>query len=310
MGWRRVMALRPTMVDFERRRFRTTPATTRQTLEGSAGAFLTGFNLELDTAPGTAPDLSHLPAARQGFAAEGAAMAATMLDMLNPRTGRRLATLRQAYDEWFVYLIQVGTGWALAKLRRPGPVAASADEPLLRWLAYDGMGFCQAFFASEKKFARWYDHPAGACPATCDIRYQGLGRSLWFRECADPDALAARVRLLPPAHRGDTWSGIGLAASYAGGCDPAAYSRLREVAHAYQPSLAQGAAFAAEAWRRHGTPPPHAHQAVEVLTGVPLSRAAGWTWAAREGLDRPDADATGYRRWRERVQEEAAAAYR
>lgn len=304
------MALSSRMVDFAHRGFRTTPETTRQALEAAAQSFLDGYNSELATRPSEAPTFEQLPPARQGFAAEGAAMAAALLDSLNPAARRRcrLATLRQAHDERFVYLIQVGTGWALAKLHRAGPLASTMDEPLLRWLAYDGLGFCQGFFASRRRLARWHAHTRPDCPATCAIRYQGLGRCLWFRECGDPDRLAAVVARLPERHQGDTWSGVGLAATYAGGVERGAYLRLREVARQYQPSLAQGAAFAAEAWRRCGAQPSHAGPAVETLAGVPLARAAEWTWAAREGLDCPGADATDYLKWRERVQREAAVA--
>lgn len=73
------------------------------------------------------------------------------------------------------------------------------------------MGFCQALFASPRQLRRWTRHPAAPCPATCDIRYQGLGRSLWFRECGDPYWLAHRIAGLPPRHHGDTWSGVALA---------------------------------------------------------------------------------------------------
>jgi hypothetical protein len=308
-GWRRLLALRPSMVDFERRGFRTEPAGTRRVLESAGRAFLDGFNLELATPVGRAPDLSHLEAHHRGFAAEGAAMAAALLDALNPRHGSRFAVLSRAHHERHAYLLHVGAGWAMAKLRRRRLGRLGADEPLLRWLAYDGMGFCQAFFANERRMHRWNTHP-GRCDATCDIRYQGLGRSLWFRECGEPERLAARVKALPTRHRADTWSGVALAASYAAGTDEAVYERLRDASGSHRAAVAQGAAFAAEAWRRSGFTPPSADLAVGVLAGAPTDTAAAWTWRARQGLDTPHADATAYRIWRIRVQHEAAAVRR
>jgi len=306
-GWRSFLALRPSMVDFEQRGFHVTPARTRQSLEYSAGAFLAGFNIELATAAGEAPDLSAVPEPQRGFAAEGAGMAAALLDLLNPAGGRRFAALSRAYQERYVYLVMVGAGWAMAKLRRQRPGRLGAGEPLLRWLAYDGMGFCQAFFATERGMRRWSEH-RGTCPPTCAIRYQGLGRSLWFRDCGEPARLAARIEQLPPEHRGDTWSGVALAATYAGGVDPETYVRLRELSADHGEAVAQGAAFAAEAWQRCGYVPPHAYAAVEALTAVSLPRAAEWTWMARRGLDGPGAGPTDYRRWRMRIQQEAAVA--
>jgi hypothetical protein len=308
LGWRRPFVLRLSMVDFERRGFRTDPAETRAALEAAAGAFLTGFNAELATPPDRAPDLSPLPPGRRGFAAEGAGMAAALLDTLALTGGRRLATLRSTHDDRYEYLIHVGVGWAMAKLRRTRLGRLGADAPLLRWLAYDGMGFCQAFFAGHRRLRRWTEHAGhpDRCPLTCHIRYQGLGRSLWFRACGDAAELAAHVAALPPRHRGDAWSGIALAASYAGGVEPEAYARIPDLTGEHRAAAAQGAAFAAEAWERSGYVPAHAHACVEALAGVPVARAAGWTWDARRGLDRPGAGAADYQRWRERVRERAS----
>lgn len=309
VGWRRWLVLRPSLVDFEQRGFLLTPAATRRTLEAAAGAFLTGFNRELATDAHTAPDLTDLPEHRRGFAAEGAAMAALLLDAVNPFGGNRWATLHRAHHDRYAYLLHVGAGWAMVKLRRRRLGRIGAGEPLQRWLAYDGMGFCQAFFASDRGLRRWTAHP-GRCDRTCDLRYQGLGRSLWFRDCGDPAALAARIRTLPAHHHDDVWSGVALAAAYAGGTTPDGYADLRRHAAGHAGAVGQGAAFAAEAWQRCGHIPDHAHIALETLAGVPVEQAATWTWQARAGLDRPGATAAEYRTWRLRVQQRAAAASR
>jgi len=304
-GWRRMLALAPELVDFDRRGFRTGAPETRRSLETSAAAFLAGFNLMLRTPAGRAPDLSGQPPTWQGFSAEGAAMAAALLDGLNPGRGRRFAALLDAYQSSHVHLIQVGVGWADAKLHRAGPSRYVVDEPLLRWLSYDGRGFCRAFFASEQGMRRWARHPA-RCEATCDILYQGVGRSLWFRECGDPDAIGARILQLPLRHHGDLWSGVGLAAAYAGGVPAEVYQRLRERGGEHAPALAQGAAFGAEAWRRCGYAPAHAHTAVTTLAGTDLDEAATWTDQAQYGLNRPGAGPADYRTWRRRIQQRAA----
>jgi hypothetical protein len=293
------------MVDFARRGFRTGPAGTRAALEGAAGAFLLGFNAELAMPASQAPELTHLPEHRRGFAAEGAAMAAALLDMMNPAGGRRLAAVRQRHAARYTYLLHVGSGWAMAKLHRSRLGRLGADEPLLRWLAYDGMGFCQAFFASERQLRGWYAH-RDSCPPTCDIRYQGLGRSLWFRECGTPAALAARIQRLPRRHHADAWSGVALAATYAGGVPEAGYAELRELAGGHGAAIAQGAAFGAGAWQLCGHVPAHAHAAVRALAGATVDEAAQWTRQARHGLAHPGAQAHHFRLWRARIQQRAA----
>jgi enediyne biosynthesis protein E3 len=303
---RSFLLLSPAVVDFNRRGFRSGPSETRAALEGAAGAFVTGFNAELGLPPAAAAVLEDLPEDRRGFGAEGAGMAATLLDLLNPVPGRRLAALRAAHDSRYAYLIHVGVGWALAKLRRKRLGSLVPDAPLLRWLAFDGMGFCQAFFAGPRQLQRWSAHPTG-CDPTCDIRHQGFGRSLWFRTCGDPATAAAHIERLAPRHRSDAWSGVGLAAVYAGGVSPGVFEQLREIAGEQRAAVAQGAAFAAEAWQHSGYVPEKAYAAVQILTGVSVPQAAAWTWDARRSIESPDADAADYRRWRQRIQKQAEA---
>jgi hypothetical protein len=298
--------LQPSLADFGRRGFRITSGPARVTLEAAARAFLTGFNNELGTAPAIAPDLA-VPEHHHGFAAEGVAMAAALLDLMNPAGGRRLDAVHRAHDDRHAYLLHVGAGWALAKLRRRAPAWLGAHAPLLRWLAYDGTGFCQGFFANERALRRWSAHP-GRCSAICEIRHQGYGRSLWFRDCADPAGVAAHIAALPPHHHGDAWSGAGLAATYAGGASPDDLERLREHAGRHGAALAQGAAFAAEARRLSGHVPAHTDTAAGVLAGATVTRAAEWTWQAREGLDRRGAGVAQYLQWRQRIQRLAVTA--
>jgi enediyne biosynthesis protein E3 len=302
---RSLLLLSPAVVDFDRRGFPSGPTETRAVLEAAAGAFVTGFNAELAVPPAVAAVLEDLPEDRRGFAAEGAGMAAALLDLLNPVRGRRLATVRAAHESRYSYLIHVGVGWALAKLRRRRLGSLLSDAPLLRWLAYDGMGFCRAFFASSRELRRWSAHPA-RCEATCDIRHQGLGRSLWFRTCGDPATAAEHIERLAPRHHGDAWSGLGLAAAYAGGVSLGVIEQLREIAGEHCAAVAQGAAFAAEAWQHSGYLPENADAAVQILTGVGVPQAAAWTWDARRSIESPDAGPADYRCWRLRIQKQAA----
>ncbi|GAA0459717.1 enediyne biosynthesis protein [Paractinoplanes deccanensis] len=307
LGWRRLLVLRPALVDFASRGFATEPAATRAHLEAAAGAFLDGFNAELATGPDDPPDLAATPAPRRGFAAEGAAMATALLDAARPTGTRRTEALHAAYGDRYAYLLHVGSGWAMAKLHRRRLGRIGAPAPLLRWLAYDGKGFCEGFFAGPARLGRWRRH-AGPCSAVCEIEYQGLGRSLWFRACGDPDRLAGLITAMPARHHGDLWSGAGLAAAYAGGVDAGAYGLLAERANDHRAALAQGAAFAAEARRLGGDLTEQTDVAVRALAGAEAGEAAAWTWTAREGLDGPSAGASTYREWRRRVQRLAAAA--
>ena len=186
---RLLLLLSPAVVDFDRRGFRSGPFETRAALEAAASAFVAGFNAELAMPPGVAAVLEDLPEHRRGFGAEGAGMAAGLLDLLNPVRGRRLATLRAAHDARYAYLIYVGVGWAMAKLRRRRLGSLLRDAPLLRWLAYDGMGFCQAFFAGPRQLQRWVRIRCAA------IR---LATSVIRASVAVCGSVRAAIRRLPP----------------------------------------------------------------------------------------------------------------
>ncbi|MBM2614218.1 DUF1702 family protein [Actinoplanes sp. LDG1-06] len=301
-----LLRLGPGQVDFVRRGFQTEPREVRDQLERSALTFLDGFNRELSIPAAGPLDLGPIEPARRGFAAEGAAMAAGMLDRLRfAGRPRRLVRLFGEHAEKYEYLLHVGVGWTMAKLRCPMPRRPGDDNGLTRWLAYDGWGFCRAFFARPAALARWSAHP-GSCDDVCAIRYQGYGRSIWFRDCGQPGLIANRIARLPARHRADVWSGVGLAAAYAGAVDAATYPRLAAAAARERPALAQGAAFAAEAHRRAGHLPAHLPGAVRALTGADVDEASGWTWEARAGLDRPSAGPADFQTWRQRIQRQAA----
>src|SRR6185295_14439151 len=91
-------------------------------------------------------------------------------------------------------------------------------DPVLGWLALDGYGFHEAFFRTERSVrrqevprkVRGFGYPRHAFD-------QGIGRCLWFVEGAHVGRIAATIGAFPEDRRPDLWSGVGLAATYAGG---------------------------------------------------------------------------------------------
>ncbi|MFE0150830.1 DUF1702 family protein [Nonomuraea sp. NPDC059007] len=271
-------------VDFERRGFRLGPA--RGHLEAVGLAFIAGFN----AAGPDGTDVSGLAPEMRGFAYEGAGMACAMHDVLTLSGGRRLAALLAGQGREHTYPIHLGAGQAFARLRlRPWPMRKALD-PLLRWLSWDGYGFHQAFFR----------RPVGLTTngVRRAIRDQGYGRALWFRECADVDALAVTIAAFPLDRHADLWSGAGLAAVHAGGATPDDLVRLARHAGENRADLAQGAAVAAAARVRSGLVPAHTEQAIEILAGAGPERAAGWAERARRGRGHT---AEEYQLWRAEI---------
>ncbi|GGP92492.1 hypothetical protein GCM10010278_83240 [Streptomyces melanogenes] len=225
-------------------------------------------------------------------------MGCALLDLMTLSGGSRLRGLLAEAGQDYPHLIHVGAGWAFGKLRLRPWTGIRAGDPWLRWLAWDGFGFYQGFFDS--------DRVVGGCrtesrldPHKRAMRDQGLGRCLWFHECADPQALRLRVAAFPQGRRSDLWSGIGLAATYAGGASEGELHALVEASAEYRAHLAQGAAFACAARKRARTPlPEHCRSAAPILTGASAHTAAGWTDTALADLGSQPASAAQYLAWR------------
>ncbi|MFI6319953.1 DUF1702 family protein [Nonomuraea sp. NPDC050556] len=291
---RRLLHQDPAQVDFERRGFRLGPA--RSTLEAAGLAFLTGFNAanEARDVNDVSARIGTLPPDRWGFAYEGAGMAFAVHDVLTLSRGARLAALLDGPGRDYPHLIHVGAGWAFARMRLRPWAMPNALDPLLRWLSWDGYGFHQAFFATERALVGQRVE-AGVTGVRLAVRDQGMGRALWFAECATADPIAARIACFPPERRGDLWSGVGLAATYAGGAGTDELVRLARQAGDYRAELAQGAAFACAARLRSGIVPVHTQVAVTVLAEVDHERASAWT---DEAMRHVTPTAEGYQLWR------------
>lgn len=220
-------------------------------------------------------------------------MALALLDRVVPRSARRIRSLLQNDGAAHRYMVHAGVGWALARLPWPVMSLLPSFDPLCRWLIVDGYGFHDGLF-------RWTRCGSGGRPR-CLAGYalrafdHGLGRSLWFRGAAEPDRIAALIDLFPVQRHSDLWSGAGLAATYAGGCDEWRLATLVRHADRHRPHVAQGAAFAVAARALAGNHTPHTSRACEVLTGRTPADATALVEAARSRAGEGD---DAYERWR------------
>jgi hypothetical protein len=300
-------------VTYEKRGFSTTDAVAQAHLEHVATQFLVGlgYGLEYDAVGDVAGHLEDVERSYRGFAYEGAAMGLAVADAMSPLGGHRIPEFLEGPGRPHVYMVHVGIGWAMARLPRLLWGRAVAPDPVLQWLALDGFGFHQAFFKTERYVHRherqhvvppWPD-PSGYAGRGLD---QGIGRAMWFVHGANVDVVAASIAEFAPERHDDLWSGIGLAATYAGGVDGADLERLRKLSQQHCWALAQGSAFAGQARKRAGLVVPHTHVAVETLCGTDLDSAAAATDLA--GLDLPadTAQEPAFETWRRRIQQRLA----
>lgn len=310
-GALRRLLLAPSLaeVTFDRRGFAPSPPAVQRQLEAIPQAVVVGFEAGVE-----ARDLQEIEwrldlvaADLRGFAYEGATMALTILDQLRPRRRSRARELLLGPAQRYVFLTYIGIGFAMARLPRRRwfrvlpDLTGSPYYPALSWLAVDGYGFDLAYFNPR----RWVDQQqiprpypwlgaSGYFPRAVD---QGIGRALWFIHGARAADVVAAVGRFPADRRPDLWSGIGLAAAFAGGAGEDCLGQLRAAAGDHAPELAQGAAFAAKARSFAGAVPSHTELAVRILGGLPASEAAELVDAAVRA-DHSAASDLVYEEWR------------
>lgn len=244
----RLFGIAASEVSFARRGFPDDGTGAREHLERAGGGFVSGYNIALRRrrTGDLCAELDDLPADLRGFAYEGASMALVILDLIQPWSASRWRKLLDAAGDRHCYLCFVGAGWAAARLRmRRLPRLITDADSLLSSLAADGYGFHQAFFNPGTYVRRQAPHPLAGFD-------QGVGRSLWFVDGANPARIAATIAAFPARRRADLWSGVGLAAAYAGSRDDAAVIALANGAGVAHSSFAQGVAFAVAARARSG----------------------------------------------------------
>lgn len=300
---RRFLGLSPTEASFAKRGFVASEEEARNRLEQIGVTFLSGYHAALEETGFVS--LSHRLATvdgeLRGFAFEGAAMGLALLDCVTPWRKDRWSTFTERLAKHHIYMMHVGLGWALARLRRGVTAHLTRLDPLLGWLVVDGYGFHEGYFA-WRQYIEQQSLPSRLNGYERRVFDQGLGRSIWFVKGADVAAVASAINAFPFARRDDMWSGVGLACAYAGGCDRAAIDSLRVAAHPHLPSLAQGVAFAAKTRQRAANLNSHTETVCRVICGSSAEELTAITDAALENLCGDD-ELPAYEKWRRRIQE-------
>lgn len=297
---RRFLTMPPDEATFAKRGFHSADLARQAALESVGKTFLCGYNAALD-----AEDLGEvlqivraLPAHRRGFAAEGAAMGFAVADAL-PFGKARLPDYLAAIEGRFVYLGHVGVGWAMARLPWRRRALLAELDPLLRWLAFDGMGFHDAYFNFPLVRGGWRRQRVGYAARAYD---QGVGRALWFVSGGAIDRALQLVGNFSPERQGDLWSGLGLAMTYAGPAAADDIAAARGRSREFAAHFAQGAAFACEAYALAGEIPAHADNFVRELTGQDALTLSALVRDARALLTANDeAETPRYETWRRNV---------
>ncbi|MEV0899199.1 DUF1702 family protein [Actinoplanes sp. NPDC049802] len=320
IGSVRRLVLSPSLteVSFAGRGFPVTPTDATRALERIPQAVICGFEWGIDIRRLTdlTLRLNLVDAELRGFAYEGATMALTVRDAMTGGRGTRARALLTGPGRPHTFLTYIGIGFAMARLPRPlwrtvlPDLTGTPYYPVMSWLAVDGYGFDRAYFDTETVVTRqrrpdpypWQGR-ADYFPRAVD---QGIGRALWFIHGGVPDAVGAAVRRFATERHADLWSGVGLAATFAGGCDETGLKALREDAGEHRPHLAQGAVFAAKARDFSGFVAEHTAIALQALAGLSVPVAAAL--ADDVSLSAAASGEPDYESWRRQVRERVSHA--
>ncbi|GHH39593.1 DUF1702 family protein [Lentzea cavernae] len=312
LGSIRRLVFAPALADvtFASRGFTVVESETTRALEQIPQTVIAGFEWGIDCRSSWELErrLSLVAPELRGFAYEGATMACTVLDAMDGR--KRTRDLLRGHGLPHLFLAYIGIGFAMARLPRPLWRKVVPDlegvryHPAITWLAVDGYGFDRAYFHPKRWVAGQEPpkpYPWQGTPSYFSRAFdQGLGRALWFIHGADVKAVAGAVRAFTGHRRPDLWSGVGLAATFAGGATPEDLAWLRAEAGEQGPQLALGAALAVMAKAAAGHVDDHAEDAVLALGDLSATDAVTLveTASVPTGESGPEPE---YERWRGRI---------
>jgi hypothetical protein len=286
-GSLRRLAMTPSLakVSFDRRGFPAAESDVTEHLEAVPHSVICGFEWGIDARSQWEVErrLRTVDPELLGFAYEGVTMAFTVLDAMAGGRGHRTRDLLRGPGAPHIFLAYIGIGFAMARLPRPlwkkvvPDLSGSPYYPTMSWLAVDGYGFDRAYFDTR----RWVDEQKVPAPYAWEgspdyfLRAvdQGIGRALWFIHGAQAADITTAVQSFASHRHPDLWSGVGLAAAFAGGSTAEGLAALRRDAAGCQAELAQGAVFAIRARSYAGLVPGHTQVAARALAGLSVEDA-------------------------------------
>ena len=258
-------------------------------LELVAKTVVSGYNTALET--GLSSDLSMNASIIKnelvGFFNEGIGMGLYTLDLFSFTKKDRFWNFIKEKGKHHEYMSYIGAGIASGVFfNRPFRKFVERADPTSGLLILNGLGFYYAYFHPKKTLNKFYvPRNVKKDPFFIDCYDNGIGRALWFYHGGRPDKIAETIGKFPAERQGAIWSGVGLAATYAGGVSKSNIELLKRIAGKHTISLGEGAVLATHTRDIAGNP--HSdNSTVQILTGRTLKECnsfAEWAKGQLEG---------------------------
>ncbi len=202
-----------------------------------------------------------------GFFNEGVGMGLYTLDIFSLTHKKHFWNFVKEEGEDHEYMAYIGAGLSIGVFNQNFEKFLRKACPMCGCLVLDGIGFYNAFFNLKKTLKRHKVPKSIEKNRFYLERFDnGVGRAIWFYNSGNPEAIAQTIHSFPSDRRGDIWSGIGLAAAYAGGVKESEIFKLKELSGNYAIMLGQGAFLAAHTRYRAGNPTKD-ESTIEILVG-------------------------------------------
>jgi hypothetical protein len=227
--------------------------------------------------------LENTEMAYRSIAYEAASMVMALRDFSNGNGLTRWRSFLEGPAAPHAAQAHAGLGWAMAQQRIPLTPTLETLEPLMRFRMLDGWGYYNGIFRQRQTIG------SQPFPSDFETRFapgfdQGVGRSLWYNCKGDWAGIPESIAQFSVSRHSDLWRGIGIAASYVGGCNEFILRELFSLSHPYQTQLSVGAALVARTRNTANTDTPDIELACQVWCRRPARTASGITVNAEPSL--------------------------
>ncbi|MCK8522371.1 DUF1702 family protein [Aquimarina sp. D1M17] len=238
-------------------------------LEDVGKTVMMGYNVAVENGRGDDMQsiISAIKSEKIGFFHEGIAMGLYTLDLFSITRKNHFWNFVKEEGNHHEYMAYIGAGLAIGVFNKGFEKFIAKACPMCGCLVLDGIGFYHAFF-KPKRTLKQYKIPKSIEKNRFYLERfdNGVGRAIWFYDSGNPEAIAKTIHSFPADRRGDIWSGVGLAAAYAGGVPEEDIFKLKKLSGNYSVMLGQGAFLAAHTRHKAGNPT-NDESTVEILVG-------------------------------------------